>query len=149
VQYLYAAYSLKPQYVGLRGPGTFGVATSLLGVAIQEMQHLASVNRMLVDLDAAPNLVRQDFPYEPDIYPFPLNLEPLTRESVAKYVYTEASASALDRDGPSNADPATQAFLDELDAALGGVEPNHLGSLYGMIIAPHARCHRRRDPGPA
>jgi hypothetical protein len=49
------------------GPGTFGVATNLLGVAIQEMQHLASVNRMLVDLDAAPNLVRQDFPYEPDI----------------------------------------------------------------------------------
>src|SRR5512132_877938 len=38
VQYLYAAYSLKPQYVGLRGPGTFGVATNLLGVAIQEMQ---------------------------------------------------------------------------------------------------------------
>jgi hypothetical protein len=67
------------------------------------MQHLASVNRMLVDLDAAPNLVRQDFPYEPDIYPFPLNLEPLTRESVAKYVYTEASAGALDRDDPSNA----------------------------------------------
>ena len=108
VQYLYAAYSLKPQYVGLRGPGTFGVATNLLGVAIQEMQHLAAVNRMLVDLDAAPNLVRQDFPYEPDIYPFPLNLEPLTRESVAKYVYTEAPAAALDRDDPANADPATQ-----------------------------------------
>jgi Ferritin-like len=135
VQYLYAAYSLKPQYVGLRGPGTFGVATNLLGVAIQEMQHLAAVNRMLVDLDAAPNLVRQDFPYEPDIYPFPLNLEPLTRASVAKYVYTEAPAAALDRDDPANADPATQAFLDQLDAALGGVEPNHLGSLYGTIIA--------------
>ena len=33
---------------------------------------------------------------------------------------THTSAGALDRDDPSNAGPATQAFLDQLDAALGG-----------------------------
>ena len=120
VQYLYGAYSLKPAYAALRGFATPSAA-HLLGVAIQEMQHLEKVNRMLVDLGAAPNLVRQDFPYESDIYPFPLNLEPLSRDTLAKYVYTEAPASALDRDDPANADPATQAFLDQFDAALGGV----------------------------
>ncbi len=133
VQYLYGAYSLKPAYQAIRG-FAFPSATHLLGVAVQEMQHLEKVNRLLVDLGAAPNLVRQDFPYESDIYPFPLNLEPLSRASLAKYVYTEAPADALDRDDPANADPATQAFLDQLDAALGGVEPNHLGSLYQTII---------------
>ena len=133
VQYLYGAYSLKPAYAAIRGFATASPA-HLLGVAIQEMQHLEKVNRMLGDLGAAPNLIRQDFPYEPDIYPFPLNLEPLSRTTLAKYVYTEAPASALDRDDPANTDPATQAFLDKLDAALGGVVPNHLGSLYQTII---------------
>ncbi len=81
VQYLYGAYSLKPQYAGIRGFG-FANPHDLIGVAIQEMQHLEAVNRMLGALGAAPNLVRQDFPYEPDIYPFPLNLEPLSRDIV-------------------------------------------------------------------
>ena len=134
VQYLYAAYSLKPQYVAA-GPGHLRASRPTCSASRSRRCNISRRNRMLVDLDAAPNLVRQDFPYEPDIYPFPLNLEPLTRESVAKYVYTEASAAALDRDDPSNSDPATQAFLDQLDAALGEVEPNHLGSLYGTIIA--------------
>src|SRR6185437_12454840 len=39
VQYLYGAYSLKPAYIGIRG---FSAPSPnhLLGVAIQEMQHL-------------------------------------------------------------------------------------------------------------
>jgi hypothetical protein len=133
VQYLYGAYSLKPAYAAVRGFSTPS-PNHLLGVAIQEMQHLEKVNRMLGELGSAPNLVRQGFPYEPDIYPFPLNLEPLSRITLAKYVYTEAPAHKLDRDNPDNADPATQAFLDQLDAALGGVRPNHVGSLYKAII---------------
>jgi len=133
VQYLYGAYSLKPTYVGVRG---FSAPSPnhLLGVAIQEMQHLEKVNRMLGELGSAPNLVRQGFPYEPDIYPFPLNLEPLSRVTLAKYVYTEAPAGKLDRDNPDNANPDAQAFLDRLDAALGDVRPNHVGSLYQAII---------------
>jgi hypothetical protein len=134
VQYLYGGYSLKPAYAAIRGPA-FPSPNSLLGVAIQEMQHLELVNRMLQDLGAAPNLVRQDFPYEPDIYPFELNLEPLSPKTLAKYVFTEASAEALDPDDPANADPATQDFLDRLRTTLGDVEPNRLGSLYTRIIA--------------
>lgn len=52
---------------------------NLVGVAVQEMHHLARVNELLGQLRAPPNLVRQDFPYEHDIYPFELSLEPLSR----------------------------------------------------------------------
>jgi len=133
VQYLYAAYSIKPAYADVRG-FEFPSTNDLMGVAIQEMQHLEKVNRMLVAVGGAPNLVRQDFPYETDIYPFELNLEPLSRTTLARYAYTEASASALDPADPANADPATQNFLAQLGAALGGVQPNRLGSLYARII---------------
>ena len=84
---------MKPAYRGLLGRGDPNT-NDLLGVAIQEMQHLADVNELLVELGAAPVLVRQDFSYEPDIYPFPLNLEPMSRESLAKYVYCEAPETA-------------------------------------------------------
>ena len=107
----------------------FASSSDLLGVAVGEMLHLATVNKMLVAVDAAPNLVRQDFPYETDIYPFELNLEPLTRTTLARHVYAEASAEALDPAHPDNADPDKQEFLALLQTELGGVEPNRLGSM--------------------
>ncbi|MGH8906689.1 MAG: ferritin-like domain-containing protein [Egibacteraceae bacterium] len=133
VQYLYAAFSVKPAYrdIMITDPPSID-ATTLVGVAVQEMQHLNRVNELLVALGAAPSLIRQDFPYEPDIYPFPLNLEPLSLSSLAKYVFTEASSTALD---PANTtDPAYLAFLERLFDQLGHVRPNRLGSLYGTII---------------
>src|SRR5690606_8602107 len=58
VQYLYGAFSLKPAYAELIGTPQPG-AQSFLGVTIEEMQHLGAVNRLLVELDAAPVLSRQ------------------------------------------------------------------------------------------
>ena len=98
VQYLYATFSIKsdryPRLVG-RGDRMPGKSRDLLGVAIEEMDHLDTVNRFLVELGSAPNLERQDFPYEHTIYPFPLNLEPLSLQSLAKYIYVEASKPRL------------------------------------------------------
>ena len=132
VQYLYAAFSVKPEFESIVGYGDPN-ANDLIGVAVQEMQHLGKVNKFLVALGAAPNLVRQDFPYEADIYPFELNLEPLSWRSLAKYTYTEASADAVDRSKAKTA--ADLAFLDELGSALGrNPRPNHVGSLYGAVI---------------
>ena len=75
----------------------------------------------------------QDFPYEPDIYPFAFDLEPLSRTSLAKYVYAEAPEDALRMDRAKSEDDV--AFLHGLSAALGGeVRLNHVGSLYGTII---------------
>ncbi len=134
LQYLYAATSVKDEYASLRGAG-FAVSSNVLGVAIQEMQHLEHVNRMLVALGAAPTLERQGFPYEPDIYPFPLNLESLSSTTLAKYVFTESPAGALDPADPANADPANADLIARVTAALHGARPNHLGSLYGTIIS--------------
>jgi hypothetical protein len=132
VQYLYAAFSIKPAYIAVMGYGVPS-ATDLLGVAIQEMQHLAKVNALLLALGAAPNLVREEFPYEPDIYPFEFQLEPLSRQSLAKYVYAEAPAQALER--TQGMDANDRAFLDLLDQTLGkNRRLNHLGSLYANII---------------
>ncbi len=131
VQYLYAAFSVKPEYIGLVGFG-FPNADDLLGVAVQEMQHLEVVNRLLAALGASPNLIRQDFPYEPDIYPFEFNLEPLSRKTLAKYVYTEAPVGALDPEAPANSGQLE--FLSQLFAILGDLRPNHLGSLYHTVL---------------
>src|SRR5437899_2402660 len=84
VQYLYAAFSVRDRYAGIVGVAS-GSGDGILTVAVQEMEHLDAVNRTLVMLGAAPNLTSQEFPYETDLYPFPMDLTRLTRDSLAKY----------------------------------------------------------------
>ncbi|MGR3277667.1 ferritin-like domain-containing protein [Acaryochloris marina NIES-2412] len=128
IQYLYAAFSVYPQYPDISGDSF--VPNSLVGTAVEEMQHLGIVSRFLSVLGGSPHLLAQDFPYIQDIYPFPLDLEPLSRFSVAKYTYVEASASAI-----NNPEPEDKAFVKELLAVLGeGIRPNQLGSLYNRIL---------------
>jgi rubrerythrin len=133
VQYLFAAFSVKPAYASIV---CFGIPTSndLLGVAVQEMQHLGKVNALLVALGASPSFVREDLPYEPEIYPFEFKLESLTQSSLAKYVYAEAPSEALDR--KKAVTPADKKFLDLLERMLGSNRKyNHLGGLYANIIS--------------
>ena len=132
IQYLFAAFSIKPEYAALVGPPEPS-SDGLLGIAIQEMQHLAIVNKLLVALGSGPNLDRQDFPHEPDIYPFPLSLERLTRGSLARYTYVEAGRDSMPVDGPQSA--SSQLLCDRLTAELGvHTELNHVAGLYGIII---------------
>lgn len=131
VQYLYGALSLKPDYAELVG-NPLPNASSFMGVIIQEMQHLGAVNRLLVELEAAPVLTRQDFPYESEIYPFAFALEPLSPSSLAKFTYCEAAPDALKKTGPANNSPR---LLDQLQTTLGGsLAPNHVGHLYDAVI---------------
>lgn len=132
VQYLYGAFSLKPTYAGVVGTPTPN-ATSLMGVIVEEMQHLAAVNRLLVELDAKPMLTRQDFPYETEVYPFPFELAPLGQANLAKFVYCEADKTRLKRARSVTDDSAL--LIDKLKTTLGGgIAPNHVGSLYDAII---------------
>ncbi len=132
IQYLFAAFTLKPKYQALAGPPEPS-SDGLLGIAIQEMQHLATVNKLMVALGSGPNLDRQDFPHEPDIYPFPLSLERLTRSSLARYTYVEAGRDSIPVDGPMSA--SDQLLCDELTAELGTTTGlNHVASLYGIIV---------------
>lgn len=145
LQYLYAAFAVKPKYEKLVGdPGTPNAST-LVGVAIQEMQHLAVVNGFLVALGGAPNLMVQEFPFDPDIYPFTFNLEPLSRAGLAKYVFAEAPPGVLDWEQPKGNDVA---FVNAVWSLLGpGACVNHLGSLYKQIIKLTREVQAAGTPG--
>jgi hypothetical protein len=133
VQYLYSAYALKPEYAAIVGaPAPNG--TTLMGVIIEEMQHLRGVNRLLVELGAAPVLTRQDFPYESDLYPFPFALEPLSSVSLAKYTYCEADPVRLGR--VRSVSDQSMRLSDKMKATLGqaSIAPNHVGKLYDAIV---------------
>jgi hypothetical protein len=91
VQYLYAGFSLG----GARVPEAHRQAVAqwqeiLLGIAKEEMGHLMTVQNLLRCLGGPLNLDREDFPWDSEFYPFPFQLEPLTRRSLAKYVYVES-----------------------------------------------------------
>src|SRR5690606_22291449 len=84
IQYLYGAYALKPEYAGIVGaPAPNG--TTLMGIIIEEMQHLRGVNQLLVELGAAPVLGRRDWPDESDLSPYAFELAPLSSSSPAKH----------------------------------------------------------------
>jgi Ferritin-like len=144
IQYLYGAFSLKPAYAQVAGMGSPN-SNDLLGVAIMEMQHLGRVNQLLVALGAAPTLVREDFPYEPDIYPFRFNLEPLSQHSLAKYCWTEAPVGATDPRRAANDED--RRFCEKLDAVLGTeTRPNYVGSLYDAVIDSVREVSATGDP---
>lgn len=143
VQYLFASFSIKDGYPALHG---FPMASSstLLGVTIQEMQHLDAVNNFLRVLGLSPNLSRQDFPWEPEIYPFPFHLEALSKRSLAKYIYTEAPAGIFDPQSPV----FDQALQGDVAKFLGASPRiNHVGSLYGRIIALAQSVNAKAMPG--
>lgn len=132
VQYLYGAFAIRPAYADLVGAPAPN-ATSLLGVIIQEMQHLGDINRLLVELDAKPVLTRQDFPYESDIYPFPFELAPLGAVNLAKFTYCEADPVRLGHVRSISNDSLR--LVDKLTATLGGsIAVNHVGKLYDAVV---------------
>jgi hypothetical protein len=132
LQYLYAAYALKPAYAGLVGAPAPN-ATSLMGVIIQEMQHLGDINRLLVELDAKPVLTRLDIPYETDVYPFPFELAPLNSVSLAKFTYCEADPVRLGHVRSINSDSVR--LVDMIKTSLGGsIAVNHVGKLYDAVV---------------
>lgn len=129
LQYLFAAFSLKPQYQALVGNG-LPTSNNLLGIAIQEMQHLGIINHLLVKLGGAPCLSRQDFPYEPDIYPCVFCLEPATQKSIAKYVYAEAPSELFSSNDKSDI-TLCHSVKQRLNKNFQG---NHVGSVYHILL---------------
>ncbi|HEY0458767.1 MAG TPA: FAD-dependent oxidoreductase [Pyrinomonadaceae bacterium] len=133
IQYMYAAFSIKPRYEDLRGLPDPKRSDCLLGIAVQEMAHFRDVNKLLVKFGGQPNMERQDFPYESQIYPFEMRLEPLSLSSLAKYVYAEAPAKALDEE--TLTDPDDQKFARQvLDKLRSDARYNHIGTLYQKVL---------------
>ena len=133
LQYLYAGFSIKPTFRSLAGTGAPD-SDSFIGIAVQEMQHLGKVNALLVELGAAPNLDVQDMPLELDIYPFAMELEPLSRSSVAKYTFCEAPPSAVKLTAGDVNNP--NSFASSLHRSI-NTSPriNHVGSVYNQLIS--------------
>jgi ferritin-like protein len=89
-QYLYAGYSLGGPH--LTKPQQRQIAhwrRVVLDVAREEMGHLATVENMLTLIGGPLSFDRQDYPIPSDLYPFPFELEPLTKKSLGKYVLCE------------------------------------------------------------
>jgi len=145
IQYLYGAYALKPDYAGIMGAPAPS-ADSLIGVIIEEMQHLRGANQLLVELGAARVLTRQDFPYESDLYPFPFELAPLSEVRLAKYTYCEADPVRLGRVRSFESDSVY--LIDKMKGTLGEneISANHVGKLYDAITTTLAELKEIGDP---
>lgn len=90
VQYLYAAYSLGGEEVPFNQREMVKRwQDDILAVAKEEMGHLLTVQNILTLIGAPINLERMDLPWDIPFYPFPFQLEPLTLDSIACYVYAE------------------------------------------------------------
>ena len=125
VQYLYAAYSLGgPQVPVEHREMVRSWREILLGIAKEEMGHLITVLNVLRLLGAPLSLERDDYPWSTPFYPFPFALEPLTLDSLAKYVYAE---SPKDWTGPQ---------ADEIKARVkqSVANPQRVGDLFATLI---------------
>ncbi len=104
VQYLYAAYSLGGEQVPADKRAMVRKwQQTILSIAKEEMGHLITVQNVITCLGGAVSLEREDYPWDHDFYPFPFELEPLTLDSLAKYVYTEAPLGWGEAEPPSSA----------------------------------------------
>lgn len=148
VQYLYAAYSLDGPHV--TDPAHKKLAqqwkATILEIAREEMGHLVTVENLLTLIGGPITFDRQDFPVPADLYPFPFELEPLTKRSLGKYVLAEA---------PDDDVIAALNLTDEINAIkelVGGIDDrlkvNRVGMVYSAIRFLFQPPVIPQEPGP-
>jgi len=128
VQYLYAAYSLGgANLAGTRHENARQWREVILGIAKEEMGHLITVQNILRLIGGPLHLEREDYPFRSDFYPFHFLLEPLTKNSLAKYVVAEAPEDWLDtKEGKEVVERAAKA--DD------GRQIVRVGMLYELLV---------------
>jgi CDGSH-type Zn-finger protein/uncharacterized Fe-S cluster protein YjdI len=104
--YFYAAWSIKDARDGLSAAHVAEVAQwkrGLIGVAIEEMTHLALVNNLLLAFGGAPHFSRPNFPVSPGLHPASVVVElaPFSRDTLDHFIFLERPEGNLDRDGAS------------------------------------------------
>jgi hypothetical protein len=127
VQYLYSAYSLNPNV-----QQAADAQLKIIEVAKQEMAHLITVQNILLALGTKVDLNRENFPKDPKDYPFPVVLEPLSSDALAKYVTTESPT--IDKVAPGDRNDVI-AIAQQADLAVSGTasKVNHVGVIYAKI----------------
>lgn len=137
VQYLYAAYSLGgPQVPEAYRDCVRTWQEVILGIAKEEMGHLISVQNSLRLIGSPLHMEREDEPWDSPFYPFPFMLEPLTLDSLAKYVFAE---SPVDWDGGALGDEIRQ----RVHAQTGN--PHQVAALFNTLIPLVADPEYLRD----
>jgi rubrerythrin len=91
VEYLYAAYSLNEEQ---KDPAHRALVQKwksiILEIAREEMGHLATVENLLTLIGGPLSFDRDDYPiHDPELWPFPFQLQPLTKYSLGTYVLAE------------------------------------------------------------
>ena len=145
VQYLYAAYSLAdhdfPGPAVPRHPGdvTRKWRQAIVEIAKEEMAHLLTVQNLLKFIGGPLNFDREDFPFLAFLYPFPFNLEPLTKTSLAKYVAAEIQPE------PAQSPALIQEIIERASEAAGGHPVNRVGQLYATLTSIFADAAKLAD----
>lgn len=128
VQYLYAAWSLGgPQVPEEHRDAVAGWRQIILGIAKEEMGHLATVQNLLRLLGGPIALDREDYPWDSDLAPYPFALERLTRSTLAKYILAESPEK-----WPDDVSASERRNIEKL--AGGAQTVNRVGALYTKLI---------------
>jgi rubrerythrin len=127
VQYLYAAYSLDADEVpGNRRENAVAWQHAILDIAREEMGHLITVQNLLRVIGGPLTFEREDYPFRSELYPYPFQLEPLSRHSLAKYIVAEMPADPKE--------PDIEEIKREAMEGNEGRAVNRVGALYARII---------------
>jgi hypothetical protein len=129
VQYLYAAYSLGgPQVPESRWGTVRAWQDIVLSIAKEEMAHFITVQNILRLIGGPLNLEREDYPWDAPYVPITFALEPLSRESLARYVFVESPD-----DWPKDAEPLKDEIV-KLASKGQTRKPRQLRELYTRMI---------------
>src|SRR5438105_12602888 len=121
--YLYAAASLKDgEREGLRAEEAAAVRRwrqVLMGVAIEEMGHLAAVWNITSGLGGAPRFGRSNFPLDPGLLPASVvvKLAPFNADTLQHFVFLERPRGSTEPDRAGFASERNPAFAPAFPAA--------------------------------
>jgi hypothetical protein len=127
VQYLYAAYSVNERADGKKNNSALKWKTVLRLIAREEMAHLVTVQNLLLSLGADLHLNRTPLHRTPSNLPLPYKLQPLSVDSLRKYVLFESPT-------PDQMNPGEIGAVDKIRAELPGASGIfRVGSIYAAI----------------
>ena len=140
--YLYAAFSLKEHAdEGLSADELTAVQRwrgEILGVAIEEMGHLATVCNILSSIGAPAHFAHQNFPVSPGYHPagVVVKLTPFNPDTLAHFIYLERPGNAAIEDGKGFEPPRHYARDSGMERLMTvATDYTTVGQLYATISA--------------